>query len=161
NALVGAGRNGDGLDVAAVISNDDVQVRQLLFDAIRVGRGQVHLVDGNDDRHASSTSVVDGFTRLWHHTVVGGHDDDGDVGHLGAACAHGGERLVARSVEECDQAAVDRDLIGADVLRDTSGFTSGDTRIADVVEQAGLAVVNVPHDGDDRGSGLECGRIVS
>ena len=47
-------------------------------------------------------------------------------------------------------AAVDRDVIRADVLRDAAGLALGDPRRADGVEQAGLAVVDVAHDGDDR-----------
>ena len=36
--------------------------------------------------------------------VVGRDHQDDDVGHLGAAGAHGGERLVARRIEEHDVA---------------------------------------------------------
>ena len=42
------------------------------------------------------------------------------------------------------------DLVGADVLRDAAGLAAGDVRLADLVEQARLAVVDVAHDGDDR-----------
>ena len=47
-------------------------------------------------------------------------------------------------------ALVDRDVIRADVLRDAAGFALGDARLADRVEQAGLAVIDVAHDRDDR-----------
>ena len=46
--------------------------------------------------------VVDRLDRLRHHAVVGRHHDHRDVGDLGAAGAHRGERLVARRVEEGD-----------------------------------------------------------
>jgi hypothetical protein len=42
------------------------------------------------------------------------------------------------------------DLIGADVLGDAAGFARHDVGLADRVEQRGLAVVDVAHDGDDR-----------
>ena len=42
------------------------------------------------------------------------------------------------------------DVIGADVLRDAARFAGRDTTGPDVVEQRGLAVVDVAHDGDDR-----------
>src|SRR6185437_7918777 len=74
-----------------------------------------------------------------------------DVRHLRAAGAHGGERLVARRVEEGDLLAVgEGDVICADVLRDATGFTRDDVRLADVVEQRRLAVVDVTHDRHDR-----------
>ena len=50
--------------------------------------------------------VVDRLDRLGHHAVVGRHDQHDDVGGLGAAGAHGGERLVARRVDEGDRLAV-------------------------------------------------------
>ena len=42
-----------------------------------------------------------------------------------------------------------RDVVGTDVLRDAAGFALGDARGADRIEQRRLAVVDVPHDGDD------------
>ena len=44
----------------------------------------------------------------------------------------------------------DLDGIGADVLRDAARFALGDARLADGVEQRGLAVIDVAHDRDDR-----------
>ena len=41
-------------------------------------------------------------------------------------------------------------LVGADVLGDAAGLARGDVGLADGVEQRGLAVVDVAHDGDDR-----------
>ena len=46
--------------------------------------------------------------------------------------------------------AVRLDLIGADVLGDAAGLAGDDVGLADGVEQRGLAVVDVAHDGDDR-----------
>ena len=94
--------------------------------------------------------MVDRLPRLRHHAVVGRDHEDDDVGDLGAAGAHQRERLVARRVEEHDVPVVDRDVIRADVLRDAAGLALGDARFADGVEQAGLAVVDVAHDRDDR-----------
>ena len=43
-----------------------------------------------------------------------------------------------------------RDVVGADVLRDAAGLAGDDVRLADVVEERRLAVVDVAHDRDDR-----------
>ena len=40
-------------------------------------------------------------------------------------------------------------LVGADVLGDATGLAAGHVGLADVVEELGLAVVDVTHDGDD------------
>ena len=50
-----------------------------------------------------------------------------------------------------------RHLIGADMLGDAAGFAGDDIGLADGVEQRGLAVVDVAHDGDDRRTRLELG----
>ncbi len=97
----------------------------------------------------------DRLLRLRHDAVVGGDDEDGDVGHLRAAGAHRGERLVARRVEEGDLAAVDVHLVRADVLRDAAGLGGDDTRIADRVEKSRLAVIDMAHDRHDRRARLK------
>ena len=99
--------------------------------------------------------MVDGLDGLGHDAVIGSNDQNGDVSHVGAAGTHGGECLMARSIEEGDEAVVDLDLIGADGLRDAAGLACGDVGLADGVEDTGLAVVNVAHDADDRGTGDE------
>ena len=129
--------------------------RELGEHAVGVGVGQVDLVDGDDDRHVGGAGVRDRLLRLRHDAVVGGDDEHRDVGDLRAAGAHGGERLVARRVEEGDPAAVDLGLVGADVLRDPAGLGLDDGRLADRVEQRRLAVVDVAHDRDDRRAVLE------
>ena len=119
--------------------------------AVGVRVGQVDLVDRDDDRHVGRARVRDRLARLRHDAVVGGDDEHRDVGDLRAAGAHRRERLVARRVEERDLAAVDVDLVRADVLRDAAGL--GRRRpcaSADRVEQRRLAVVDVAHDRDDR-----------
>ena len=93
--------------------------------------------------------VIDRLDGLRHHAVVGGDHQDHDVGDLGAAGAHGGEGLVARRVDEGDLGAGRRlHLIGADMLGDAAGLLRDDVGGADGVEQRGLAVVDMAHDGD-------------
>ena len=146
----------DELGVAAHVGGLQAAGGELLDDLLRVGFGLVDLVDGHDDRHVGGAGVVDGLEGLGHDAVVGGDDDDDDVGDLGAAGAHAGEGLVAGGVEEDDLATEggrvflgDVDLVGADVLGDAAGFAGGDVGGADGVEERGLAVVDVAHDGDD------------
>ena len=99
--------------------------------------------------------MVDGLDRLGHDAVIGGDDQNCNIGHVGTAGAHGGERLVARGIQEGDEAVVDLDLICTDGLGDAAGLACGDVGLADRVQDTGLAVVNVAHDADDRGTGDE------
>ena len=125
----------------------------------RVGALLVDLVDRHHNRHVGRLRVVDGLHRLRHHAVVGGHHQDRDVGGLGTAGTHGGERLVTRGVDEGDRplvaVEVDGHLVGADVLGDAAGLGLADAGIPDGVQQSGLAVVDVTHHGHHRRTGLQ------
>jgi hypothetical protein len=70
----------------------------------------------------AALGVVDRFEGLRHDAVVGRHHQHHDVGDLGAAGAHAGERFVAGRIDEDDLAAVFLHLIRADVLGDAAGF---------------------------------------
>ena len=91
--------------VAAPLLGHQALLGQLLHDPVGVGVLAVDLVDGHDDRHVGRLGVVDGLDGLGHDAVVGRHHQHDDVGDLGAPGPHGGERLVARRVDEGDEAA--------------------------------------------------------
>ncbi len=98
--------------------------------------------------------MVDGFLGLRHHAVICGNDQDDDVGHLGAAGAHLGEGLVAGGVDKDHHPSVGCfDPRCTDVLGDAAGFLFGDAARADGVQQRGLSVIHVTHDGYDRRAG--------
>ena len=138
------------LHVAAPLLGLQPLGRELAEHAVGVRVGQVDLVDGDDDRHVGCAGVRDRLLRLRHHAVVGRDHEHGDVGHLRAAGAHGGERFVARSVEEGDAATVVVCLVRADVLGDPAGLGLHDRGLADRVEERRLPVVDVAHDRHDR-----------
>ena len=141
--------------LSAPVLGDDAVLDELLAHTVGVGAGLVDLVDGHHDRHVCGLCVVDGLDGLRHDAVVGGDDQDDDVGHLGTAGAHGREGLVAGGVDEGDLAIADAHDRGADVLGDAAGLALGDAGVADGVEQRRLAVVDVAHDGDDGRTRLE------
>ena len=123
---------------------------ELGFDPVGIGVVQVGLGDGDDDRHAGGARVVECFQRLRHDAFVGRDNQDRDVSDLGTAGPHRGERLVARRVEEHDRLVMVTRNVGAGVLGDPADLGFRDLGFADVVEQRGLAVVNVAHDYDNR-----------
>ena len=126
---------------------------ELVADPVGLRALFVDLVDRDQDRHVGGAGVVDRLLGLRHDAVVGGDDDDGDVGDLGAAGAHRREGGVAGGVEEGDRLLVVVDLVGADVLGDAARLAGGDLGLADRVEQRGLAVVDVAHDRHHRRRG--------
>jgi hypothetical protein len=158
--VFGLGGHVDELDLAAPLDRLEALRRHLRADTGRVGALLVDLVDRDEHRDLGRLGVVDGLLRLRLHAVVGRDHDDRDVGDARAAGAHGGERLVARGVEEGDRLAALVDLVGADVLGDATGLAGDDLGLADRVEQRRLAVVDVAHDRDDRRALDEVGVVV-
>ena len=143
-------RNLDRERIAAERLDLHVVLQQLLHHPLGIGLGFVDLVDGDDDRGPGRLGVANRLDRLRHDAVVGRHDQHDDVGDFRAARAHGGEGRVARRVDEGDRLAAGRDdLVGADVLSDAAGFARHHVGVADRVEQRGLAVIDMAHDGDD------------
>ena len=112
--------------VAAVLLGHQAVLGELLTHLARVGLRLVHLVDRDHDRHVGRLGVVERLDRLRHHAVVGRDHQDHDVRRLGTTGTHGGERLVARGVDEGDRAVLALvlhvDLVRADVLGDATGL---------------------------------------
>ncbi len=94
--------------------------------------------------------MIDRFFRLRHHAVVGRHHEHHDVRHLRAARAHPRERFVARRVHKYHAAIIDHHFVGADMLCDSARFAARYIRLANRIEQAGLAVIDVAHHGNHR-----------
>jgi hypothetical protein len=115
-------------------------------DAVRIGALLVDLVNRDEHRDVGFLGVVDRLLGLWLDAVIGGHHDHCEVGHLRAASAHGGERLVARSVEEGDRVIAVVHLVGANVLGDPARLSGSHLGLADRVQQRSLSVVDVAHD---------------
>ena len=72
--------------------------------ALRLGVRLVDLVDGDDHRHFRRLGMLDRFDRLRHDAVIGRDHQHDQIGHLGAARAHGGEGRVAGRIDEGDLA---------------------------------------------------------
>src|SRR5690606_40111801 len=115
----------------------------------RIAFRLVDLGNGHNHRHVGGLSVMDGLTSLSHDAVVRGHNQNHDIGGLGAAGTHGCKRLVTRGVKACDHTAVGLHVIRADVLRDAAGLSGSNLGTSDLFPKNGLSSVNVaPHNID-------------
>ena len=157
DAVAGAGGNRNGNDVAAPILDQQIALAELPLDPFRIGSGQIHFVDGNYNRNLGGLGVVDGFLGLRHNAVIGGHYQDGNIRNPRAAGADGGKGFVAGGVQKGDFVALIVHLVSADVLGNAADFPVGDMGVADGVQQAGLAVIDMAQDGHYRRAGAEIG----
>ena len=165
--MLGQPGNIDENRVAAPVVGYQALVLQLLADLQRIRVGMVNFVDGDENGNFRRLGVRKRFNRLRHDAVVGGNDQHNEVGDIGAAGAHGTERRVSRRVQERDLSQLffalrmrHRNRVGADMLGDAAGLARRDIGLANDVEQRGLAVVNVAHDGHDRRAWFEFFRLV-
>ena len=160
NAHTGFGRDRADNGIAAPLLRNQVVLRELLLDALGVGPGDVHLIDGHHDGDIGSLGMVDALYGLGHNAVIRGNDQNGDVGDHGTAGTHGGECLVARRIQEGDGLAVNLHGVGADGLGDAAGLTGGNVGFADIVQKGGFAVVYMAHHHNNGCSGDEIFRAV-
>ncbi len=157
------GRDVDEQGRATELLGHQAVFGELGTDLGRVGALLVDLVHRHHDRHVGRLRVVESLDRLGLHTVVGRDHQHRDVGGLRTTGTHGGERLVTRGVDEGDLAVfafvLRVDLVGTDVLGDAAGLARHHVGVADGVEELGLAVVDVTHDGHDRRTRREVGLV--
>ena len=121
---------------------------ELLTHPIRIRRRLVDLVDRDDDRHARRTRMLDRLEGLRHDAIVRCDHQHHHIGGAGAARAHRREGRVAWRVEESHTALRRLHMVGADVLGDAACLACGDLGLADVIEERGLAVIDMAHDRD-------------
>ena len=100
--------------------------------------------------------MADRLFCLWHHTIIGSDHNDGDICHSRAACSHRRKGLMSRGVKEEDRTVATLNLAGTKVLGNAATLAVGNAGLAQRIEQARLAVVNVAHHGNDRCARDEC-----
>ena len=126
----------------------NVTLLHLRLDLLDVGALHVHLIDGDQERDLGVLRVFQRLVRLRHEAVIGRDHEHGDIGDIGSTGAHFRKRRVTRSVEESDLPIVKLDLVGTDVLRDSSRFTGGHVSFSDSIEQGRFTMVDVPENTD-------------
>src|SRR6185437_626582 len=159
DSLTRVGRDVDEHVFAAPSLGDHFLLGELGAHPVRVRTVLVDLVDRDDDRHPRCAGVLNRLDRLRHHAIVRSHHQDDDVRRLRATREHRREGGMARSVEEGDDALGCFHVIGADVLRNAAGLAGRNLGAPDVIEERGLAVIDVTHDGHDGGARLELRRL--
>ena len=116
---------------------------------------QIDFVQSDDDRNASGFRVTDGFLSLRHDTIVCGDNQYNDVGYVGTTSTHFGERFVTGCIDEGDFLVTFFDLVGTDVLSNTTGFTGDHIDADQGIQQRCFSVVNVTQESHDRCARLE------
>ncbi len=125
-------------------------LEQLCTNLLRIGFRLVDLVDCNNDRNASCLGMIDRFNGLRHDAVVRCNHENRNICRLSTTGTHCRKGGVAWRIDEGDLLAVLFDLISTDMLRDATSFARNDVCVTDSIEERGLAVIDVTHNGYDR-----------
>jgi len=77
--------------------------------------------------------VVDGLQSLGHDAVIGGDNQNHDVGHFCSPGPHGRESLMAGRIDEYNFTRISFDGIGADMLSDTASLPGNHIGLPDII----------------------------
>ncbi len=148
--VAGPRRDGDHFGLPAPINGLQALLGELRLHAVGLRVFLVHLVDRNDDRHVSRANVRDRFERLRHHAVVGRDDENRNVRNLCTARAHRRKRFVAGRIDERDLVVASSTVYAPIRCVIPPASPPATLARANLVEQRGLAVVDVTQHGNDR-----------
>ena len=148
NILQGRNLAHDGVTTPSL--GHEIALGQLGKDPLWIGVLAVDLVNCDNDRNAGRLRVANSLFGLGHDAVIGGHNQNHNVGCLRSTHTHSGERFVTWRIDEGNNIAVVVGLVGTNVLGNTARFASNNVGVTDGVEQLGLTVIDVTHDGDNR-----------
>ena len=144
-------RNLNFLGFAAQAFHHDFVLQQFLLHAFGLHAGLVDFIDRHNQRHIGGAGMADGFYRLRHDTIISGDNQHHHIGHRCTTRAHGGEGFMARCINEGHTIpGGDRDLIGANMLGDATRFMCHHICLAQRVQKAGFAVIDMAHNGHNR-----------
>ncbi len=104
--------------------------------------------------------MVNSFNRLWHNTIVSRHNQHSNIRNLSAARTHWSKGFMTRSIQECDFASLNTNLISANMLGNTACLSWCYTRIADCVQKWSFAMVNMTHNRYYRRTFFHIARII-
>ena len=91
---------------AAPLFYKQVHLRKVFAYLVGVCARFVYLVDGKHHRYVGRLGMRDGLFGGRHHAVVGGNDDNGDVGYLCTAGTHGRKGLMTGRIQERNVAPI-------------------------------------------------------
>ena len=138
-------RDIDELLFAAPLLGNDLMLRQLILDALRISILTINLVNCDNQRDAGSFCMLNCLYRLRHHAVISSDNKNDDIRRLCPSGAHGGKGSVTRCIQERDRTLVGCYGISADMLRNPACLTRSNLTVPDVVKQRGLAVIDMAH----------------
>ena len=89
--------------------------------------------------------MVNSFNRLWHNTIISSYNKNGNISYRSAACPHTCEGCMSGCIKESNFLSTFFNLIGPNMLGNSSSFTCRYTGITQCIKQCCLTMVDMPH----------------
>ena len=158
NPFLGRDLDEDGL--TSPLFGDEPVIRQLLAHLTHIRIRFVDFVDGDQDGDLGILGMVERLNRLGHHPIIACDHQHHDIGHLRPSGPHGGKGFMAGSVQEDHSPMVQLNLVSTDVLSDLPMLGGNDVGMPNGIEEGGLSMVHMAHDGHHRRPGIEPGLLL-
>ena len=125
-------------------------VLELFFHPVDICSRKINLVERDHDLHMRrGLGVINCFDRLRHDAVIGRDNEHDNVRYIGPTRAHRSESGVTWCIDKGNFRSVASDAIGADVLGDPASLAGRHLRLANRVQERGLAVIDMSHERDN------------
>ena len=104
--------------------------------------------------------MVDRFDGLRHDTIISGNNQNYQIGDFGTAGTHCCKSLMTRCIQKNDLAFIRGNIVGSNVLGNSSGFIFGNIGFTDYIQQRCLTMIDMSHNGNHRRPLDELGRVI-
>ena len=152
STLLGRGFAENG--ISAPILWNQAEITKLTLNPFRIGIVLIDLIHSHNNRNLGCLGMGNGLLGLIHYTVIGSNNQHNDIGNLGTTGTHFGKGSMTRGVNKGDIPGRSLDVIGSNMLGNSTCLTFSNIRLADGIQDRGLTMVDMPHDCDHRESGL-------
>ena len=99
--------------------------------------------------------MIDCLNSLGHNTIISRHNKNNNICHLCTPCPHSSKCFMARCIKKSDfSVTIHSNLVSSNMLSNTTRLTSNNFAVSNMIEQRGLAMINMSHDCNNRGTCL-------
>ena len=144
---------------SAIIFRNQIISHEFLLYLLYICRRFINLIDGYNNLGVGSLGMVNCLYRLRLNSVIGSHNQHGNIRRLCSTHTHSGKCLMSGGIQERNDSRLtvhlDGNLISTDRLCNAAMLPAGHIGVSNRVQNGRLTVIDVSHNNNDRGTGLQ------
>ena len=145
-------RDGNKLCITSPVIGNDFSCSQFILNTFLVRTFLINLVYRNNHWCSGTLGVLNRFLGLWHNAIISSNDKNNDIRRLGPASSHRCKCSMTWCINKTYFTMIGRYAISTNMLRDPTSFTINNLCIPHIIKQRCLAMINMTHDCNHRGS---------